>query len=98
VLFRSGGITTGAAHPEAALAVLYALLTADGQRAYAWPRREYPVVEGLSGPPGTASDFPWSGAGFEQRAEVLEDALLLAEELDASPAEPSNEDSPAPNP
>jgi iron(III) transport system substrate-binding protein len=93
-----GGITTGAAHPEAALAVLYALLTADGQRAYAWPRREYPVVEGLSGPPGTASDFPWSGAGFEQRAEVLEDALLLAEELDASPAEPSNEDSPAPNP
>jgi len=79
------------ARMEQAVAALAALLSTGGQEAFAWPRREYSVLDDLAGPPGAPkrADITWSEAGLAARAEWIEDAAFLADQVDLPPEPPA---------
>ncbi len=85
----SVGAVPAGGSPLHAHAVLFALLSREGQEAWAGPRREYPVLDDLPGPPGTPprGDLTWSAAGLADRAEWVEDAAYLADRVDAEKLE-----------
>lgn len=66
-----GAIVKNAPHASSAEAVLAILLSEEGQKAYAWSNREYPVVDGVPAPPGVAapSEFSWSSTTLPMLAE-----------------------------
>ena len=72
-----GGIVAGGPNPEAAKATLRILLSDEGQQAFAWTNREYPVVDGVSAAPGVkpASEFSWSKTSLETLAANQEAAV-----------------------
>jgi iron(III) transport system substrate-binding protein len=73
------GIVANGPNPAAATAVLDVLLSAEGQQAFAWTNREYPVVDGVPAAPGVtpASDFTWSQTPLEKLAELQPKAVEL---------------------
>jgi iron(III) transport system substrate-binding protein len=77
------GLLKGAPHAPAALAVLEILLSMEGQKAYAFTNREYPVVAGVASPPGVhaADSFTWSDAALPQLAAHQSQAVALIQEL-----------------
>jgi iron(III) transport system substrate-binding protein len=74
-----GGIVDGGPNPAAARAVLDVLLSPEGQQAFAWTNREYPVVEGVPAAAGVrpASEFRWSDAPLIKLAELQPKAVEL---------------------
>ncbi|MCP4867303.1 MAG: extracellular solute-binding protein [Proteobacteria bacterium] len=77
------GVIEGAAHPEQAQALLEVLLSEEGQKAYAWSNREYPVVDGVASPPGVraADSFTWSETSLTELAANNEAAVALIQEI-----------------
>ena len=77
------GLLEGAPHERAAVAVLEILLSMEGQQAYAFTNREYPVVAGVPSPPGVrpAESFKWSEASLSQLAAQQSKAVALIQEL-----------------
>lgn len=73
------GIVANGPNPAAAAAVLDVLLSAEGQRAFAWTNREYPVLDGVPAAPGVtpASDFTWSQTPLEKLAELQPKAVEM---------------------
>jgi len=78
-----GGLVEGATNLDGALAVLDVLLSSEGQRAYAWTNREYPVVEGVATPPGVTppNKFKWSSTPLSQLAAKQEQAVQLIQAM-----------------
>ncbi len=78
-----GAVITGASNRGQALAVLRVLLSADGQQAYAWTNREYPVVDGVPSAPGvrSADTFNWSDVPLPELAAHNDAAVALIQEL-----------------
>lgn len=77
------GIIRGAAHPEQARALLEVLLSEEGQKAFAWSNREYPVVAGVASPPGVraADSFAWSETSLAELAANNDAAIALIQEI-----------------
>jgi iron(III) transport system substrate-binding protein len=77
------GVITHAAHPEQAEALLAVLLSDEGQRAYAWSNREFPVVDGVASPPGvrSADSFNWSALTLTELAANTDRAIALIQEV-----------------
>jgi iron(III) transport system substrate-binding protein len=77
------GLVKGGPNAKGARAVLAVLLSDAGQQAYAFTNREYPVVEGLSSPPGIepAERFKWSSTSMADLAKHQEAAVRLIQEL-----------------
>ena len=73
------GIVGNGPNPAAAAAVLDLLLSAEGQQAFAWTNREYPVVDGVPAAPGVtpASNFAWSQTPLEKLADLQGKAVEL---------------------
>jgi len=74
-----GAIVAGGPNPTAARAVLDVLLSAEGQQAFAWTNREYPVVDGVPAAPGLkpATEFTWSSTPLAKLAELQPRAVEL---------------------
>ena len=77
------GLVNGGPNPIAARAVLEVLLSDEGQQAYAFTNREYPVVDGLPSPVGVApaSSFTWSATSMTDLATHQAKAVALIQEL-----------------
>jgi len=78
-----GGLVSGAANLDGAQAVLDVLLSSEGQQAYAWTNREYPVVDGVATPPGVtpADQFKWSATPLSKLAEQQPKAVEMIQAL-----------------
>jgi len=78
-----GAIVQGAPNAAAAQAVLELLLSPEGQKAYAWSNREYPVVDGVPAPPGVDApdSFSWSKTTLPQLAEQAGPATTLIQTI-----------------
>ena len=78
-----GGVITNAKNAEQALAVLEVLLSPEGQEAFAWANREYPVVAGVPAPPGVrpAESFAWSETSLTELAARHDQAVALIQEV-----------------
>ena len=78
-----GGMVAGGPNPEAAKAVLDVLLSPEGQQAFAWTNREYPVVAGVAAAAGVqpADGFTWSSTSLGELAELQPSAVALIQEV-----------------
>ncbi|MBN93710.1 MAG: hypothetical protein CL928_06480, partial [Deltaproteobacteria bacterium] len=77
------GLVAGASNVDGALAILDVLLSSEGQKAFAWTNREYPVVEGVPSAPGVtpADQFKWSATPLSTLAGHQQGAVKLIQTL-----------------
>jgi len=78
-----GGVVAGGPNPAAAQAVLDILLSPEGQQAFAWTNREYPVVDGVPAAAGVqpADGFTWSSTSLGALAAQQPKAVALIQEV-----------------